>query len=68
MGGTNPLTNGDMEIQEDKPALKIESISGCKIISKDDFDESMDVMNSLEYVEPPFWPWNPRPWSVQNFH
>jgi hypothetical protein len=54
MGGTNPLTNGDMEIQDDKPALKIESIAGCKIISKDDFDEIMDVMNSLEYVEPPF--------------
>ena len=49
MGGTNPLNNGDMEMPEEETAsVKIESVVGCKLISKDDFDEIVDVLKTLE--------------------
>ena len=49
MGGTNPLTNGDADIEEEtSPMSKIESVAGCKLIDKNDFDEIMDVLTTLE--------------------
>ena len=48
MGGTNPLTNGDAEMEEGPPTPKIESLAGCKLIAKDDFDEIVDVLKTLE--------------------
>ena len=48
MGGTNPLTNGDTEIEDTSSTPKIESLAGCKVIAKDDFDEIVDVLKTLE--------------------
>ena len=48
MGGTNPLTNGDAEIEDTSSIPKIESLAGCKLIAKDDFDEIVDVLKTLE--------------------
>ena len=48
MGGTNPLTNGDTEIEDTSSTPKIESLAGCKLIAKDDFDEIVDVLKTLE--------------------
>lgn len=48
MGGTNPLTNGDAEIEDTSSTPKIESLAGCKLIAKDDFDEIVDVLKTLE--------------------
>ena len=40
MGGTNPMSNGDDTLDDASGApKKIETIAGCKIIGKDDFDE-----------------------------
>ena len=49
MGGTNPMSNSDDESNGTKSdQKKIESVAGCKLIGKDDFDEIMDVMVGLE--------------------
>ena len=49
MGGTNPLNNGDMNMSdEETTTTKIESVAGCKLIPKDDFDEIFDVLKTLE--------------------